>query len=77
LYFWGPRKEQSSEKEKYKKELAEKNIEFEEGQHSLDKILNADEVIKSPGIAEKTDIIQKIIERNIINLQMIYGLKNL
>ncbi len=52
-------------KEKYKKELAEKNIEFEEGQHSLDKILNADEVIKSPGIAEKTDIIQKIIERNI------------
>jgi UDP-N-acetylmuramoylalanine--D-glutamate ligase len=52
-------------KEQYKKELTDAGIAFEEGQHSLDIILNAKEVIKSPGIAPKTEIIKKIKEANI------------
>ena len=35
--------------EKYKKILDEHHIEWEEGHHTEEKILNADEVIKSPG----------------------------
>ena len=52
-------------KEKYKKELQEYSIEFEEGKHSEEKILNAAEVIKSPGIPEKTEMVQKIISSKI------------
>ena len=47
-------------KEKYKTVLQEKNIAFEEGQHTEAKILNADEVIKSPGIPDKADLIKKV-----------------
>ncbi|MBF1079830.1 MAG: UDP-N-acetylmuramoyl-L-alanine--D-glutamate ligase, partial [Prevotellaceae bacterium] len=36
--------------EKYKKILDDHHIEWEEGHHTEEKILNADEVIKSPGI---------------------------
>ncbi len=52
-------------KESYKKELLEHGIEWEEGQHSEDKIFNANEIIKSPGIPEKADLIKKIRERGI------------
>ncbi|MCX8470309.1 MAG: hypothetical protein ORN55_00890 [Chitinophagaceae bacterium] len=55
-------------KEQYKKELTDAGIAFEEGQHSLDIILNAKEVIKSPGIAPKTDIIKKIKEAILASL---------
>ncbi|MCA6495324.1 MAG: UDP-N-acetylmuramoyl-L-alanine--D-glutamate ligase, partial [Chitinophagaceae bacterium] len=34
-------------------ELEEQGISFEEGGHSIEKIMNADEVVKSPGIGEK------------------------
>ena len=51
--------------EKYKTELIEHEINFEEGSHSEDKILSAIEVIKSPGIPEKVEIIKKIKEKNI------------
>ena len=51
--------------EKYKKELIENAIEFEESKHSEDKILNADEVIKSPGIPEKNELIKKIREKGL------------
>ena len=37
----------SAIKDKYKKQLDSHNIEWEEGQHTEEKILNADEVIKS------------------------------
>lgn len=47
-------------KESYKKELEKAGIEFEEGQHSEERILAADLVIKSPGIPEKAAIIKKI-----------------
>lgn len=52
-------------RESFKAEMKEADIEFEEGAHSLDKILNADLVIKSPGIPYKEDIIQQIIKNGI------------
>ena len=48
-------------KDKYKKMLDDRNIEWEEGQHTEEKILNADEIIKSPGIPNEALMIQKII----------------
>lgn len=53
-------------KEVYKKELIENNIRFEEGKHSEDQILQADEIIKSPGIPEKAEIIKKVRAKNIL-----------
>ena len=44
----------------YKKELERRKIDFEEGRHSIDQILQADEVMKSPGIPEKSDMVQRI-----------------
>ena len=52
-------------KDKYKKMLDERNIEWEEGQHTEEKILNADEIIKSPGIPNEAPMIQKIIAKGI------------
>lgn len=46
--------------EKYKTPLLENNISFEEGQHTGELIMNATEVIKSPGIPEKADLVQKL-----------------
>jgi len=51
--------------EKYKTKLNEINVEWEEGKHTFEKILNADEIIKSPGIPEKVEIIRKAIEKGI------------
>jgi UDP-N-acetylmuramoylalanine--D-glutamate ligase len=47
-------------KEQYKKELEDNKIEYEEQQHNEAKIFEASEVIKSPGIPEKNELIQKI-----------------
>lgn len=47
-------------KEKYKTMLMEYDIPFEEGKHTEEKILCADECIKSPGIPDTADIIQKL-----------------
>lgn len=52
-------------KDKYKKQLSENNIPFEELQHTEDKILNATEVIKSPGIPDKADLVKKLRSLNI------------
>jgi UDP-N-acetylmuramoylalanine--D-glutamate ligase len=49
----------------YKTTLLENNIYFEEGSHSWDLILNAEEVIKSPGIPDQTDLIRKLMEMEI------------
>ncbi|NPD92581.1 UDP-N-acetylmuramoyl-L-alanine--D-glutamate ligase [Xylanibacter muris] len=51
--------------DKYKKILDSHNIEWEEGHHTEDKILNADEIIKSPGIPKEAPIIQKITAKGI------------
>jgi len=50
----------SSLKEAYRNELLAAGIEFEEGQHSTERILTADEVMKSPGIPEKAELVKKI-----------------
>lgn len=55
----------SAIKDKYKKRLDDHHIAWEEGQHSVEKILNADEVIKSPGIPDEAPMVQKIINKGI------------
>jgi len=52
-------------KEKYKNVLSHFEIKFEEGKHTEDLILTADEVIKSPGIPDDVGIIKKIREKGI------------
>ena len=51
--------------EKYKSVLLGKGIEFEEGKHSEEKILAADEVMKSPGIPDKSSLIVQIRSKGI------------
>jgi UDP-N-acetylmuramoylalanine--D-glutamate ligase len=51
--------------EKYKIELNNHDIAFEENGHNEAAVLLADEVIKSPGIPDKADIIVKIKNKNI------------
>jgi UDP-N-acetylmuramoylalanine--D-glutamate ligase len=51
--------------EKYKEELNEYGIAYEEKQHTEELILNADEIIKSPGIPEKNELIKKIRSKGI------------
>lgn len=50
----------SAIKDKYKAQLNQYGISWEEGHHSEELILNADEVIKSPGIPNEAPIIQKL-----------------
>ncbi|WP_414000191.1 UDP-N-acetylmuramoyl-L-alanine--D-glutamate ligase [Flavobacterium sp. W1B] len=52
-------------KDTYKEVLVEYEIEWEEEKHTEDLILNADVVMKSPGIPEKSPIIKKLIEKGI------------
>jgi UDP-N-acetylmuramoylalanine--D-glutamate ligase len=52
-------------KEEYKKQLIEAEIEFEELNHDEKRILEADWVIKSPGIPKKADLIFKINQKGI------------
>jgi UDP-N-acetylmuramoylalanine--D-glutamate ligase len=52
-------------KPEYKELLDKHHIEWEELHHSEEKILNADEVIKSPGIPENAPIIKKIKAKGI------------
>ena len=57
--------------DKYKAQLTEWNIRFEEQQHTEAEILNATEVVKSPGIPDKAPIIQKLKEKGITILSEI------
>ncbi len=52
-------------KDIYKQELAVNQIPFEEGHHSWDIILGADEIVKSPGIPEKSELMKKVRERGV------------
>ncbi len=49
----------------HKKELIDQCIDFEEGFHSTERILNADVIVKSPGIPEKNELIQLIRKQGI------------
>lgn len=48
-------------KDRYKSVLSERDIEWEEGQHTEQRILSADEVVKSPGIPDTAPMVQKLI----------------
>ena len=50
---------------RYKQRLDEYGIDWEEGGHTEEKILAADEVVKSPGIPDSAPIMVKIINKNI------------
>ena len=48
-----------------KKELETNNISFEEGGHSLDQVLLADLIIKSPGIPDTAEVVAAALDRGI------------
>jgi UDP-N-acetylmuramoylalanine--D-glutamate ligase len=50
----------------YKQELISLAIEFEEAKHSEERILQADEIMKSPGIPEKNELVKKIRAKGIV-----------
>lgn len=52
-------------KESYKEVLINNEIAWEEQKHTEDLILNADVVMKSPGIPEKSTIVKKLVEKGI------------
>jgi UDP-N-acetylmuramoylalanine--D-glutamate ligase len=52
-------------KDIYRQELAVNHIPFEEGHHSWDIILGADEIVKSPGIPEKSELMKKVREKQV------------
>ena len=56
-------------KSNYKKILNDHNIDFEEGIHSIDKILASDLIVKSPGIPNKSNLINEILfnEKDLIS----------
>lgn len=51
--------------DKYKKLLDDHQIAWEEGQHTEERILAADEIIKSPGIPDKAPMVAKAVEKGI------------
>lgn len=51
-------------KDRYKSVLGERGIEWEEGQHTEQRILSADEVVKSPGIPDTAPMVQKLIAQD-------------
>jgi len=55
----------SAIKANFQKELEDNGIAFESGKHSVDQILNADEVMKSPGIPEKNEMVKAIRAKGI------------
>lgn len=52
-------------KQKYRDTLIDENIDFEEGQHTESRILDADIVVKSPGIPPYAPMVQKISAKGI------------
>lgn len=52
-------------KENYQQTLRENEIEYETGAHSVDRLLSSAEIIISPGIPEKTDIVKAIKAKGI------------
>ena len=52
-------------KDQYRTELQQHQILFEEEQHSVEKILLADEIVKSPGIGEKNELVKQIRQKGI------------
>ena len=57
--------ENSSLKDVYRKELKQAGVGFEEGNHTDASVLNADEIVKSPGIPESAEMMKKIRAKGI------------
>lgn len=57
--------DKGSIKERYRQELQQYDIPFEENRHTRDRIFDAHEVIKSPGIPDKTPLIKDLKEAQI------------
>jgi UDP-N-acetylmuramoylalanine--D-glutamate ligase len=57
--------DRSEIKENYKKELQQENILFEEGKHTEALIMNADLVIKSPGIPDTAPVVVKLKDHSV------------
>jgi UDP-N-acetylmuramoylalanine--D-glutamate ligase len=57
--------DKGSIKDIFKAELEEAGIAWEENRHSLEKILRADEIIKSPGIPEKSEVMKAVRDKGI------------
>ncbi|MGM0497305.1 MAG: UDP-N-acetylmuramoyl-L-alanine--D-glutamate ligase [Bacteroidota bacterium] len=57
--------DQGNIKETYKEILKQHSIEFEEGKHTESRILEASEIVKSPGIPDNADIVKKAAEADI------------
>ncbi len=51
--------------DKYKKMLDDHGVEWEEGHHTEEKVLNADEIIKSPGIPFEAPMVRKATDKGI------------
>ncbi len=49
----------------YRKELKKNSIDFEEGRHSIERILDAHCIVKSPGIPEKVEVVQAALNKGI------------
>jgi UDP-N-acetylmuramoylalanine--D-glutamate ligase len=52
-------------KDEYKRELQQYQVEWEEGQHTEDRILAADCIIKSPGIPDTAEMVKKAAAKDI------------
>src|SRR5271167_2399504 len=52
-------------KDKYRKVLSHHEIAYEEGKHTARLILNADEVVKSPGISDESEMIVELKRKKI------------
>jgi len=52
-------------KDHYRNDLERLGIEYESGGHSEEKILAADEIMKSPGIPEKNELVKKVRSKGI------------
>ena len=50
-------------KDKFKATLEEYNIEWEECGHTLERIMDADEVVKSPGIPDTVPVVRSFLEK--------------
>jgi UDP-N-acetylmuramoylalanine--D-glutamate ligase len=49
----------------YKEVLIHNEIEWEEQKHSIEKLLNANVVVKSPGIPDRVDVVKQLVSKGI------------
>ncbi len=53
-------------KDNFKKELIENNLAFEENGHTMERILSANEIIKSPGIPNSSALIKEVRSKGLV-----------